>query len=503
MYKLYDNEDYFIMLKKHQLLTAETMKNADAETIARGTSGVTLMEQAGNAVTQLITEHNKPKPTLVVCGPGNNGGDGWVVARRLSEKKWPVKILSLVPVKQLSGDAAHVAHHWDGPVHNHWDKSLLEGTELIIDAIFGIGLNKPVDENTAEIICALNEHPAPIVSIDIPSGIHADTGEVLGTACNAVLTVTFSCKKPGHILLPGKSHCRLIAVTDIGIPVDVINHAACPYFENIPDLWTEHLPQKRLRKHKYDYGHVMVLGGPMHSTGASRMSATSALRTGAGLVSIVCPEEAVAIYASHLTSVMLSPCKLEDNKAFAAAIEGKYKHVIVMGPGAGITESTKQAVLTALSMQKKCIIDADALTCFKDNPQTLFDAIDSEVILTPHEGEFSRLFPDITGSKLERARDAAKQSGATVLLKGNDTAIASPDGRVALNSNAPAFLGTAGSGDVLSGIIAGIFSQHVPAFESACIGTWIHSETASKAGRGLMAEDLPAHIPEVLAKLYK
>lgn len=479
------------------------MALADQKTIAQGTQGSTLMEKAGYHVTNLITEHNTPKPTLIICGPSNNGGDGWVVARLLHEKKWPVTVFSLASRNTLTGDAEKAAHLWNGPTHYEWNADLLNGAGLIIDAMFGIGLSRPIEDTAATIIDSINSHQAPIISIDIPSGINADTGEILGTAVHSTLTITFACKKPGHLLLPGKTHSKLIAVVDIGIPLPIIDEVAPPYYENLPKLWSKYIPHKLPHKHKYDYGHTIIIGGHKESTGASCLSAVAALRTGAGLATLLCPPDALTIYACHLTSVMVKPCDFTHASNFDDFISDKRKGTLLIGPGAGVNDTTQKIVLTALKHHKKCVLDADALTIFRNNPETLFNAIESETILTPHDGEFKRLFGHIKGSKPERALQAAQQSGATIILKGSDTIIASPDGRIAINSNASPYLATAGSGDVLAGIITGLLTQHIPAFEASCMGVWIHSETGNILGQGLISEDLPNQISQILQKLSK
>jgi hydroxyethylthiazole kinase-like uncharacterized protein yjeF len=309
--------------------------------------------------------------------------------------------------------------------------------------------------------------------------------------------------------MPGRIHCGVVRVADIGIDAHVLDEIAPRTFENLPQLWHGAFPVPRIDGHKYARGHTIVVSGDLAATGAARMAARGALRAGAGLVTLASPREALAVNASALTAVMVHAT--DTVVEFAELLNDKRLNACVIGPGAGVGERTCDFVLTALSAKRHLVLDADALTSFAGAPDRLFEAIKSEpdpqVVLTPHEGEFPRLFSDISNkhplrSKLERVRAAAERSGAVVLLKGPDTVVASPDGRAAIAANAPPWLATAGAGDVLAGIIAGMLAQGAPAFEAACIGVWMHGAAAREAGPGLIAEDLSETLPAVFRRLY-
>jgi hydroxyethylthiazole kinase-like uncharacterized protein yjeF len=331
----------------------------------------------------------------------------------------------------------------------------------------------------------------------------------MGPAVRATETVTFFRRKPAHLLLPGRMHCGRVRVTDIGIDPRVLSEIKPQTFENVPDTWRASFPVPKIDGHKYARGHTIVVSGDIAATGAARMSARGALRAGAGLVTLASPRDALTVNAAALTAVMVRP--IDTPVEFAELLTDKRLNTCVIGPGAGLGERTRDFVLTALSAQRGLVLDADALTSFADAPDHLFEAIeashDPQVVLTPHEGEFPRLFSDISNkhplrSKLERVRAAAERAGAIVLLKGPDTVVASPDGRATIAANAPPWLATAGAGDVLSGMIAGLLAQGVPAFEAASIGVWMHGEAAREAGPGLIAEDLPEVLPAVFRRLY-
>jgi ADP-dependent NAD(P)H-hydrate dehydratase / NAD(P)H-hydrate epimerase len=380
---------------------------------------------------------------------------------------------------------------------------------LIIDALFGAGLNRPVKGEPHDVIEAINANGAPVLAVDLPSGINGTSGSVMGIAVRATETVTFFRRKPAHLLLPGRMHCGRVRVADIGIDPGVLAEIAPHTFENIPDSWRTSFPVPKIDGHKYARGHTIVVSGDIAATGAARMSARGALRAGAGLVTLASPRDALAVNAAALTAVMVRP--IDTPVEFAELLTDKRLNTCVIGPGAGLGERTRDLVLTALTAQRGLVLDADALTSFAEAPDRLFEAIkashDPQVVLTPHEGEFPRLFSDISNkhpfrSKLERVRAAAERAGCIVLLKGPDTVVASPDGRATIAANAPPWLATAGSGDVLSGMIAGLLAQGVPAFEAASIGVWMHGETAREAGPGLIAEDLPETLPAVFRRLY-
>jgi NAD(P)H-hydrate epimerase len=481
-----------------RLLTIEEMTAADAAAIAAGVPGIELMENAGAAVARAISARFAPRPALVLCGPGNNGGDGFVVARRLEERGWPIRVALLGARERLRGDAALAASAWPGDVLP-LDPSLVEGARLVIDGLFGAGLARPLDGIARETIEAVARADVPVVAIDIPSGVHGDSGAVLGAAASAVLTVTFHRAKPGHLLLPGRDHVGALVVADIGIPADATPRAG-RLFANHPRLWRQLLPRRTAASHKYTHGHALVLGGGIASSGAARMAARAALRAGAGLVSVVCPKDALPVYAAQLSAVMVAP--FADDQEFTHILADPRRNGMLLGPGAGVGQVLRERVLRVLAAAKACVLDADALTSFQDQPQALFEAIRGACVLTPHEGEFQRLFAH-EGDRPTRALAAAAQSGAVTLLKGGDTVIAAADGRAVIQPAAPPALATAGSGDVLAGIVLGLLVQGMPAFEAAAAAVWLHARSGYLAGTGLIAEDLPEALPAVLAELER
>ncbi|WP_439925744.1 NAD(P)H-hydrate dehydratase [Nitrobacter sp. JJSN] len=491
-----------------EILTTGEMEQADRLAIAGGSSGFALMLRAGQAVADAAIDLVGQGPILVVAGCGNNGGDGFVAATELAARGHDVSVILLCERDSLKGDAALAAKGWKGPLLP-CDLSALGSPALIIDALFGVGLNRPVRGDPHAMIEAINANGAPVLSVDLPSGINGTTGAIMGAAVRATETVTFFRKKPAHLLLPGRVYCGRVRVADIGIPDTVLHEIHPATFENVPDYWQRVFPVPRIDGHKYGRGHAVVVSGDLTSTGAARLSARGALRAGAGLVTVLSPDDALGANAASLTAVMVR-C-MNGAAGFAEILMDRRLNACVIGPGAGIGEDTRTLVLAALAAKPALVLDADALTSFADAPDRLFEAIKSagntEIVLTPHEGEFRRLFSEMSNkhplrSKLERVRAAAGRSGAIVLLKGPDTVVASPDGRATIAANAPPWLATAGSGDVLSGMIGGLLAQGVPAFEAACISVWMHGEAGQEAGPGLIAEDLPEVLPAVLRRLY-
>jgi hydroxyethylthiazole kinase-like uncharacterized protein yjeF len=489
-----------------EILTVPEMTQADQITIRDGTPGFALMLEAGKAVADMAEAMAERGSVLVVAGRGNNGGDGFVAATELAARGRDVSVMLLCDRATLKGDAALAAAAWKGPVLP-CDPAAIGKPSLIIDALFGAGLDRPLKGDPYTIVEAMNAGGVPILAVDLPSGVSGDTGEVMGIAVEASATVTFFRRKPGHLLLPGRLHCGEVEVADIGIAPDVLDEIAPKTFENVPDLWADIFPSPQIDGHKYARGHAVVVSGDMISTGAARLSARAALRAGAGLVTVASPRDALAVNAAALTAVMVR--ETETPHQFADLLADKRLNACVIGPGAGVSDRTRSFVRTVLSAGRSLVLDADALTSFADDPDGLFAEIrkqaDPQVVLTPHTGEFGRLFKALPvghHSKLEQARLAAQTSGAVVLLKGADTVIASPDGRAAITANAPPWLATAGSGDVLAGIIGGMLAQGVPAFEAACMAAWLHGEAAHEFGPGLIAEDLSEALPAVLRNLY-
>ncbi|MGQ0672510.1 MAG: NAD(P)H-hydrate dehydratase [Hyphomicrobium sp.] len=513
------------------------MSGADRLAVEAGVASLTLMENAGRAVAEeaacMVPRGGR---IAVLCGPGNNGGDGFVAARHLKRAGFDVRVFLLGEREVLKGDAAEMARRWDGairPPHVADPGSM----DLVVDALFGAGLSRAAEGEAASAIATTNDAGRPVLAVDLPSGLDGNTGAPCGggPVMRAARTVTFFRRKPAHLLLPGRLLCGEVVVADIGIPAAILanDRFARPSGKrgtatsaNGLALWRPAYPWPRLDGHKYDRGHAVVVSGPAHSTGAARLGARAALRIGAGLVTVAGPPAATAINAAHLTSVMVRA--LGGPSALADLLSDERLNAVLYGPGAGVGEETAAAVAMILRSPAAVVLDADALSSCAGEPpggaapvgfgftparrsaalgrEHVFDAIRrraAPVVLTPHEGEFKRLFPECAdGSKLDRARAAASSSGAIVVLKGADTVIASPDGRAVINDNAPPWLATAGSGDVLAGFITGLLAQRMPAFEAACAGVWLHGECAAHFGPGLIAEDLSELLPRVLqAKL--
>ncbi len=466
------------------------MSEADRLTIAGGIPGPDLMETAGRAVADAICLRWPACPVSVLCGPGNNGGDGFVVARLLAERGWPVRLALLGSRSALKGDAAHHAALWTGPVEPVSPQSLV-GAQLVVDALFGAGLARPLTGAAAETLRAI---ACPVVAVDTPSGVHGDTGAVLGYAARAALTVTFFRLKPGHLLYPGRGLCGETLCADIGIVPGVLDRIQPLTRRNTPSGWS--LPSRGADDHKYRRGHCLVATGIM--PGAARLAAHAALRAGGGLVSVAVAPARIAEVAAMPAAVIVRHSA--DLPSFVRLAAEQRVTSLILGPGAGADGRTRRRVLAALATGKALVLDADALTAFAGEPARLLEALPaSPVVLTPHEGEFGRLFPEIAGDKLSRARHAAANSGAVVLLKGADTVIAAPDGRAAINGNAPPWLATAGSGDVLAGVIGGLLAQGMPPFEAACAGAWLHGAAARIGGEGLIADDLLDALPSAIA----
>ena len=478
------------------LLDTRQLDEADRLAVGSGIPVIDLMENAGAAVAREINQRWTARAVVVLCGPGNNGGDGFVVARKLAESEWRVRVAFLGRHDQQSDAAIHHAEAWCGIIEP-LAPAVLADADLVVDALFGSGLARPLEGAAAETLIAAAERKLPIVAVDVPSGLHGDTGENLG-AVAAVLTVTFLRKKPGHLLLPGRSLCGEVVVADIGHPAFALAAIAPNLFENDPRLWIADLPWPQENGNKYTRGHALISGGyPM--TGAARMAARAAARAGAGLTTIAVPAIALPIYATAMISIMVEPLSLPVE--FDRLLRGPHVSALLIGPGAGTGVETRQRVLAMLGTKLPTLIDADALTAFRDDPAVLEHAIVGPCVLTPHDGEFARLF-DTSGGRLVCARAAARRSGAVIVLKGSDTVIAAPDGRAIINSNAPATLATAGAGDVLGGFILGLLAQGMEPFPAAAAAVWMHGAAASGFGIGLLAEDLPDLLPDVLRHLH-
>jgi NAD(P)H-hydrate epimerase len=487
---------------KSEILTVEQSFAADRYAAKNGVPFLTLMENAGRAVADEAVKRWSPRKVLVLCGPGNNGGDGLVAARYLKKYGWEVRVAVLGSRANLKGDVAAVAKQWDGSFETI-EAGIFRDAELVIDAVFGAGFSRQLEDEAKTIALELNDLDIPVLAVNVPTGLHGDTGRVLGdVAIDADVTVTFFRKKPGHLLMPGRARCGEVVVADIGIPESALDALRPKLFEDTPALWSSSFPWPKDEAHKYDRGHCVVVSGPAHATGAARLAARGALRVGAGLVSVASPTAAVEVNAVELTAIMVKP--FEGVEGLARLLEDKRFNSVVLGPGAGVGAETRAMVDRVLATQAAAVLDADALTSFKDDPKALYLLLREPCVLTPHEGEFERIFPGLlrrSSTRIEAARAAAATARCTVLLKGADTVIAAPDGRAAINGHAPPELATAGSGDVLAGMIGGLMAQGVDSFKAAAMAAWLHGEAAYRFGPGLISEDLPEQLPHVLAAL--
>ncbi|MFZ5669727.1 MAG: NAD(P)H-hydrate dehydratase [Pseudomonadota bacterium] len=475
-----------------EILTVAEMSAADRAAVAAGTPGLVLMERAGRAVTEAVRRRWRPCRVAVLCGPGNNGGDGYAVARLLKRRGWPVWVEAASP--PTTADARAMAAKWRGetlPLGSN------RPADLVVDALFGAGLTRPLEGEALRLARASHGWRGRAVAIDVPSGVDGDSGRVLGEAAfRADLTVTFHRRKIGHALEPGRSACGEVEVADIGL-------AATPASlrENRPGLWLDRFPWPGGASHKHARGRLAVVSGDAVHSGAARLAARGGLRIGAGLVTVLTTPAAAAVNAAHLEAVMLGLFETEQGLAEAA----ERADAVIIGPAAGVNAATRANLFALARTGAAMVIDADALTVFRDKPGDLFSALDRDDVLTPHAGEFERLFPGLLKASPHRiaaAREAAQRAGAIVLLKGADTVVACPDGRAAACLEDAPFLATAGSGDVLAGFIGGLIAQGLDSFEAACAGAWIHARCAARFGPGLISEDLPGLAPGVLAELY-
>lgn len=485
-------------MNKFEVLSAEQMKAVEQAAISGGVASAALMETAGAKVAEIVMRAWTKRPVAVVCGPGNNGGDGFVAARILKEADWPVFVLLLGDRAALKGDAKLMADLFDGDI-TPFEANGLTDAGLIIDAVFGTGLTRAVEGASRAAIDAMNAHAAPVLSVDIPSGVSADAGAMLGAAVQAARTVTFHAKKPAHLLFPGRALSGAVDVVDIGIAGEARGNIA----ENHPAVWGATFMRPTWQMHKYHRGQVMVISGGPLNTGAARLAANAALRIGAGLVTMLAPRAAAMVHAAQLTSVMLRAIETNDELVEPLKEAERSRLCMVLGPAGGVGEVMREKVVTVLNSKAGAVLDADALTSFADNPTELFAALRLDDVLTPHTGEFARLFDEASPEqgKLAAARAASAKAGCVVVLKGPDTVIAAPDGRAIINVNAPPDLATAGAGDVLAGFIAGLKAQGMPGFEAASAGVWFHGACGQAAGPGLIAEDLPGVTPIVLKQL--
>ena len=467
-----------------ELLTPADMARADAAAPGLGCPSYTLMENAGRAVARAIQARLRPCRTLVLCGPGNNGGDGYVAARLLAQEGWPVAVAALGMPREGS-DAVTAARRWHGP-RVAFSAGEASRADLVIDAVFGAGLSRDLDMGTVAVLRAARR----IVAVDVPSGLDGDTGLARGYAPSAALTVTFFRLKPGHLLLPGRDLCGETLLADIGMPPGVLELVSPRAFRNGPGLWS--VPDLATDTHKYARGHVTILGGET-MTGAAGLAADAARRGGAGLVTIATTPGATtsgasAVYRNGAPGLLVSEAPL------AELLADRRRVVWVCGPGLG-PDRARETWPALIAAGRMVVGDADVFSACAGDPLALRGA----AVLTPHMGEFTRAFGAPGPDRLAAARKAAALTNAVVLLKGADTIVARPDGMVAINDSAPPWLATAGAGDVLAGLIAGLLAQGMGAWEATLAGAWLHGRAAMEAGPGLIAEDLAPALPRAFA----
>ena len=479
-----------------EILTSEEMNRADRLAAEQGVSGLWLMEQAGVGAAHYIKRLYPQRPkTLILCGPGNNGGDGYVIARHLRRQGWSVTIASAQSPDQLRGDAKINALQWRGRTID------LQGCQppnygLVIDALFGAGLSRSL---SGDYKAALVEAEAtPLIAIDMPSGVNGSTGAVMGYAPEAVATITFCRKKPAHLLARAKPFCGAVHLVPIDIPDEVLADINPTIFENGPALWADHLPRLKPDSHKYSRGMGVIVSGPLAQTGAARLAARACLKSGAGLVKIACPASATFVLAGHETEVMIVP--ITEARQFDQLVNDSRLGALCIGPGLGQGDWPHQILEAALGRTCPIVIDADAIRLLA-MAAPLRAKLSLQHILTPHEGEFEALMPGLLAdseNRLEAARHGAKVLGAIMVLKGPDTIIAHPDGHAIINQSGTPWLATAGSGDVLAGAITGLLAQGMEPFEAAAAGVFLHGKAAEGAGPYLIASDLILNLPRGL-----
>ncbi len=505
-----------------ELLTAAQMRAVEQAAIESGqVTGLELMERAGRGVVEAIFEEwpelaKTCGRAVVLCGPGNNGGDGFVVSRLLKEQGWEVEVYLFGDPENLPPDALVNYRRWcKFGVVERFAAALEDDhtADLYIDALFGTGLGRALGGEILEWVTERASDPyvaAKTVAVDTPSGLCADSGRELAKGTETVLaglTVSFHAAKLGHYLDFGPFKCGDVVVKDIGLArvkdgaVNLVSAPACGL-------------GKADFAHKYSFGHALILSGGSGKTGAARLAARGALRIGAGLVTLGVPPAAQMEVAAQVTAIMLQ--RVEDGDQLADVVQDERLNALCLGPGLGL-QRAKALVPVALTAGRATVLDADALTAFADDPSALFGLLHGNCVLTPHGGEFAHLFPDIAKklnavpakgpaySKVDATREAAKRAGCVVLFKGPDTVLAAPDGRCAINAafydRAAPWLATAGSGDVLAGLIAGLLARGFEPMQAAETAAWLHVECARAFGPGLIAEDLPEQLPDVLKQM--
>ena len=493
------------------IFTSESSYELDRLCISRGITFSDLIENAGKSAFIKIEKKIIPSlkefnnKILILCGPGNNGGDGLVIAKYLLKSGYMVDIcFPILNKSKINKYTNEKLKNLDICAQKFNDLNLNKYS-MIIDSIFGIGLSRNFSNTFIKIVEKINKTKSCKVSIDIASGINSDSGNLMPISIKANHTITFVAPKIGHYLLPGKINSGKIHVVSIGEKKSEISKAKklSKVKLNIPETWIKNFKWPSMTDHKYKRGHILVKSGPLTSTGASRLAAVTALRSGAGAVTLASETNALAVNASHLTSVMLK--EINNTEEFFNFVKEKKIKTLIIGPGSGVNQMVKGLVIRAIKEEIEFVLDADGLTSFEKNPDELFDLLRkrrkrNNIILTPHEGEFNKLFKFGKMSKIDKANKAADITNSTILFKGNDTVISSPKKITFLSKESSPFLSTAGSGDVLAGICGSFLAQGMKSHFAAGAASWLHNEIGIQAGPGLIAEDMNKFLSKVISK---
>ncbi len=493
------------MIAKQALLSINQMYQADYETSQNGVSSWQLMKNAGKQIGKLslkILRKNKNKRILILCGPGNNGGDGYIAAKYLQENNIKVDVFSFKKPKELKGDAKKAFDLWDNIVYNKLHKKKMSRYSLIIDSLFGAGISRPLNLKLQKIASWCEELSLNVLSVDMPSGINGDTGMPIGqTVFKANHTITFFRAKTGHKLFPGKEFCGQLHISQIGIKSKQLKNINVNVYNNEANLWKKMIPRRRWNKNKYDYGHAVIFSGEM--TGATKLASLSCLRAGAGLVTIMSPKKYEMAYRLFNPSLMILSSKFEseNTKNF---LSDKRINALAYGFGSVPSVETKKQTLEILKLNKPTVLDAGSLTSFSSKPEILYKSCHTKTILTPHSGEFERIFPQLRNiTKLKSCQKASQLTNSVIVLKGADTIIAEPSGNTIICSEPfSPWLATAGTGDVLSGLIASMLAQGLDCFHAAAAGVWIHNSAGKKIGPGLISNDLVKKLKQIIQKLH-
>ena len=457
------------------------------------------MKKAGRRVFEFVSNKFKNKQKIIVlCGPGNNGGDGFVVAKQLIDYGYTVQVYVYSDRKNYKGDALTALKEYEGNLKKI-NLFRLPKNVIYIDALFGIGLKREIKGKLKKVFKLINKSNNPVISVDIPSGISSDNGQILGSAIKADYTVTFHRKKVGHILDNGQEFSGKLKVVDIGFNQRKMKTRI---LENFPSIWIRYFPWKKSLGHKYSRGRVIVYGGEKEFTGATILSSQAALRTGTGSVKIICSNHTLQIYSVKFPSVL----KTEINNIYELKEFLKKEKItsMLIGPGAGSNKKIKEITKLILKKVKYVVLDADALTCFKDDLKSLYSLLDKNKIITPHEGEFHKIFPKIKKkiNKIDKALQAVRLTKSNIVLKGSSTIIVSFDKKIVINNHSSSELAVIGSGDVLGGIILSLIGKKkMNPFLAGCAATWLHGDIAKNYGKGLIAEDIVKGIPAALKRL--